>query len=199
MVAVFAPFFLTLCVFGIKKHIFARPTFWFCAFLALAFASYFYEAAAVYVRYDGDIMAFSSGRLEGVLLMLPTIFDNPFQGVGFGAADSGYIHPGNLFYPGILWETGIFGLVGALIIVLYLPIVRLYEIFRGRLGVQSKLKYFVSDANNYPLFISIFSVSWLLFEFDVLRVSAHNQTLFFCLGWLLALVSKGKKANSVAQ
>lgn len=147
--------------------------------LAALWSDYF-ELVKGFLRLNGDLQQISSARWGGIIGMFELFTASPLRGMGFGAADNKFpIYPSNIFYFGLLAEIGIFGLLGALLIMAY-PI---------KLGFASSQK--LTLLKEMPLLVAfsgavmIGFVPYLLFEFDVLRVSVNNQVYFFCWGVLV--------------
>jgi hypothetical protein len=105
---------------------------------------------------------------------------SPFAGLGFGAADHKFpISPSNIFYFGVLAEIGLFGFIGALIILAYPAKYVLSCVFNPS-GIYDAPFLFAFSASVLAGF-----VPYLMLEFDVLRVSVNNQLFFFCWGVLV--------------
>ena len=105
---------------------------------------------------------------------------SPFAGLGFGAADHKFpIGPSNIFYLGVLAEIGLYGFLGALMILAY-PAKYVLSCFFNPSGVHDAPFLFAFSASVLAGF-----VPYLMLEFDVLRVSVNNQLFFFCWGVLV--------------
>jgi hypothetical protein len=147
---------------------------------ALILISNSLETVTSFLRFDGDLGRSSSGRWIGIVGMWELFVASPFQGFGFGSADNRFpVYPSNIFYFGLLAEIGLFGFLGALIILAYPAKYVVLYLFKP---------IFPHDAP----FLFMFSVSvlagfvpYLMFEFDVLRVSVNHQLFFFCWGVIM--------------
>ena len=135
------------------------------------------ETLKAFLRLEGNLNQISSGRWVGIVGMWELIVASPIGGLGFGAADHNFpVVPSNIFYFGVLAEIGLFGFLGALLILAY--------------PAKYVVPYlFKPNGFNDASFLFTFSISvltgfvpYLMFEFDVLRVSANNQLFFFCWG-----------------
>jgi hypothetical protein len=138
------------------------------------------ETVTSFLRLDGDLRRISSGRWIGIVGMWELFVASPFQGLGFGSADNQFpVGPRNIFYFGLLAEIGLAGFLGALIILAYPAKYVVSYLFKP---------VFPQDAP----FLFMFSASvlagfvpYLMFEFDVLRVSVNHQLFFFCWGVIM--------------
>ena len=141
-----------------------------------------------FLRINGNLNQISSTRWVGIENLWDLFTASPFSGLGFGAADNGLsVNPTNIFYVALLVEIGIFGFVGAVGFI-FLPILFLgKKIFIDR-------RFNVLQGQNYLAVLStciIFAfIPYLMFEFNVLRVSAVNQLFFFCWGFSLLSLQK---------
>ena len=130
------------------------------------------------LRLNGNLQTISSTRYGGMVDLWELFLHSPFRGAGFGAADFGLdISPTNLFYLGMMVEVGIFGTIGAVMLVVY-PIVLLF--------FQRNLRGMLIDSknNHFPVWaICIVAgfIPYLLFEFNIFRVSSANQLFGLCL------------------
>ena len=149
------------------------------------------DTVTSFLRLEGDLEKVSSLRWIGIVGMWELFVASPFQGLGFGSADNQFpVNPSNIFYFGLLAEIGLFGFLGALIILG----------FPAKYVVSYLFKpIFPHDAP----FLFMFSVSvlagfvpYLMFEFDVLRVSVNHQLFFFCWG-VIVFYSINAGANSI--
>ena len=142
------------------------------------------------LRIKGNLTTISSGRYTGMVDLWELFLQSPFIGSGFGAADYGLaVNPSNLFYFGILAEIGIFGAVGVVLLMFY----PLFLQFSRRIqGLQSL------DINNNQFYlwgtcIHAGFVPYLIFEFNVFRVSSANQLFFICLIASIAFALEKRK------
>jgi hypothetical protein len=68
------------------------------------------ELVTSFLRLDGSLAWMSSGRWNGIVGMWELFVTSPFQGLGFGSADTRFpLIPSNIFYFGVLAEIGLFG------------------------------------------------------------------------------------------
>jgi len=149
------------------------------------------ETVTSFLRLEGNLDEVSSRRWIGIVGMWELFVASPFQGLGFGSADNQFpVSPSNIFYFGLLAEIGLFGFLGALIILAYPAKYVVSYLFKP---------VFPHDAP----FLFMFSASvlagfvpYLMFEFDVLRVSVNHQLFLFCWG-VIVLYSKKAGANSI--
>jgi len=149
------------------------------------------ETVTSFLRLEGNLDKVSSRRWIGIVGMWELFVASPFQGLGFGSADNQFpVIPSNIFYFGLLAEIGLFGFLGALIILAYPAKYVVSYLFKP---------VFPHDAP----FLFMFSASvlagfvpYLMFEFDVLRVSVNHQLFFFCWG-VIVFYSKKAGANSI--
>lgn len=138
------------------------------------------ETLAAFLRLEGNLNQISSTRWVGIVGMWELFAASPFAGLGFGAADHKFpISPSNIFYFGVLAEIGLFGFLGALIILAY-PAKYVLSCFFNPSGIHDAPFLFAFSASVLAGF-----VPYLMFEFDVLRVSVNNQLFFFCWGVLV--------------
>lgn len=130
------------------------------------------------LRLGGDLRSMTSTRYEGMVGLWELFIQSPFRGSGFGAADFGLgVQPTNLFYFGMLAEVGVFGTLGALLFLFY----PLYLIFLQRIKGLSLCNANNSQFSIWATCILAGFIPYLLFEFNVLRVSASNQLFSLCL------------------
>jgi hypothetical protein len=149
------------------------------------------ETVTSFLRLEGNLDKISSRRWIGIVGMWELFVASPFQGLGFGSADNQFpVNPSNIFYFGLPAEIGLFGFLGALIILAYPAKYVVLYLFKP---------VFPHDAP----FLFMFSVSvlagfvpYLMFEFDVLRVSVNHQLFFFCWG-VIVFYSTKAGANSI--
>lgn len=139
---------------------------------------YSIEDTLIRLRLVGDLSEITSGRYDGVVDMWKLIIQSPFLGQGFGAADFGLdIYPTNLFYLGMMVEVGIFGAIGAVMLVVY-PIFLLFSQrnLRGMLIGSKNIHFPV-----WAICIVAGFIPYMLFEFSIFRVSSTNQLFGLCL------------------
>ena len=133
-----------------------------------------------FLRLGGDLETVSSTRWIGIVGMWELFVASPFQGLGFGSADNQFpVSPSNIFYFGLLAEIGLFGFLGALIILAYPAKYVVSYIFKPVLSHDAPFLFMFS--------VSVLAgfVPYLMFEFDVLRVSVNHQLFFFCWGVIM--------------
>lgn len=133
-----------------------------------------------YLRVMGDMDAITSGRWNAMVSAIDHVLAFPIQGLGFGSADRSFpISPSNLFYFMLPVEIGLMGGVAAGIVmsfplwkILWMAVVRDRQFCIRNLGALEK----------FCLFLLPGIFTWLVAEFDVIRVSANNQ--LFVFGWV---------------
>ena len=144
-----------------------------------------------FLRLEGNLNQISSKRWVGIVGMWELFVASPFAGLGFGSADKNFpVKPSNIFYLAMLAEIGLFGFLGALMVLAY-P------------AKHVILCLFKPDVLNDAPFLIMLStpvlagfVPYLMFEFDVLRVSVNNQLFFFCWGVLVFyFINADKNSN----
>lgn len=181
--AVFVFYLSAFLAFAILRYGVRTLLFLFFGILfgsALILISDSLETVTSFLRLDGDLRRISSGRWIGIVGMWELFVASPFQGLGFGSADNQFpVRPSNIFYFGLLAEIGLAGFLGALIILAYPAKYVVSYLFKP---------VFPQDAP----FLFMFSASvlagfvpYLMFEFDVLRVSVNHQLFFFCWGVIM--------------
>lgn len=146
--------------------------------LCLAYINLFgLEFIIEFFRLDGNLAQISSKRWVGIKKMIPLIKESILIGRGFGEADNNFpVDPSNLFYFSIFVELGVVGLI-SLFAFIFLPI-----------GAAATLIYAKhSKKNSFPCFtigsaVLVSFIPYLVFEFNVFRVSAYNQVYFFFWG-----------------
>lgn len=148
-----------------------------------------------YLRLSGSVVELSSGRFHGFLEMSKMVYESPFSGLGFGAADREHpVIPSNLFYVSLATEIGLVGAAGA-IGMLALPLVRLFKrcpIYFRQVEVTFDL------LDRFCLMLLTGTLCWLLFEFDVFRISPTNQVVAFAWMWVLFMSNDCLKHNKNA-
>lgn len=136
-----------------------------------------------YLRISGDVQLITSNRLAGLTNALEQVHRSSFFGAGFGAADGPtQIHPTNMFYPFMVFEIGLVGAAGLFVAMIYPLTMVLWRQFspsKVQRAPADLLQQFAS-----PMLVGL--LVWLLFEFDVVRVSATNQ--FFMFFWTIILL-----------
>lgn len=138
------------------------------------------ETVKAFLRLEGTLERISSNRWVGIVGMWDLFNASPLMGLGFGAADDQFpIYPSNIFYMGLLAEVGIFGFLGVLFILAY-PI-KYFVVLPFKLIIPRDAPLLVMCS---AAVLAGF-VPYLMFEFDVLRVSVNNQLFFFCWGVLM--------------
>ena len=184
--------FSTVPIKKILVH-FSFFVFAFSIYLALFGVDYLQS----YFRLNGGLAIASSTRWDGINQLSNLIWDSPFFGIGFGEADRNLkVDPSNLFYFAIPVELGIMGLFGALGIMLF-PLVNFFSLTK-------KHKQFLLCSISTPIICMAYSViigffPYLLFEFNVLRISPFNQLYFFCWGVLLFHICSFKQNISIRE
>lgn len=186
--AAFVFLFVSLLAFAVFQYALRGLLFVICAVLSaivLVFVTDNVETIKGFLRIKDTLVHTSSGRWIGILGMWRLFLLSPFVGTGFGSVDNQFvIVPSNIFYFGLLAEIGIFGFLGALVILTY-PI---------RLAIGPKTKACRSVKCNLLVALSFSSCAgflpYLMFEFDVFRVSVNNQLYFFFWGILFFYLAK---------
>jgi uncharacterized membrane protein len=184
--------FFTLSYFGM------RALYWLAfaiifIFIAISFLIGF-EQLSAFLRLDGsNLNNISSGRINGIRGMWALFIESPFQGMGFGAADKSFpVYPTNIFYFALPAEIGVFGSIGVLGII-GLP---LYYLFKRAI---SEKKVSILQSKSYICMFSssvlVGFIPYLLFEFNIFRVSGVNQLFFFC--WGITMVAFKEKNDFV--
>lgn len=139
------------------------------------------------MRLKGNLRTISSTRSDAMFDLWEIFLHSPFKGFGFGAADSGLaVQPTNLFYSGMLVEVGIFGASGAVLLMCYPLFIQFLQRIQGQQ---------VIDQNNNQFYIWTTCIiagfiPYLIFEFNVFRVSAIHQLFSLCLIANIALAKK---------
>ena len=148
------------------------------------------ETVISFQRLGGNLGEISSGRWIGIFGMWELFVASPFQGLGFGAADNQFpVNPSNIFYFGLLAEIGLFGFLGALIILACPAQYVVSYLFKPILSQDAPFLFMFLAS------VLAGSVPYLMFEFDVLCVSVNNQLFFFCWGEIVFYSTKAD-ANS---
>lgn len=139
------------------------------------------------MRLEGDWSSISSSRTDGIKGLWEIFIKSPFRGSGFGAADYGLaVEPTNLFYFGLLAEVGVFGAIGAILLMLYPLVILTLKRIKG-------MDQFSLDNNKFSIWATCILagfVPYLMFEFNVYRVSATNQIYFLCLFSSIGFIKK---------
>lgn len=193
------------CIFGIStfEMFFGRKAFVFLFALGVSVAVifaliYFGEEQVIeYFRIRDSLTKISSGRLVGWHEMFELIANSSFMGVGFGQVDNGIIEStGSMFYLGIMCEIGVLGFC-AIMLLMTLPILRVFMIKRINLLDSGNINFNMILAWSICVLSAFFP--YLLFEFNVLRVSAANQVFFFawCFILLFTLISSKQKNHAI--
>ena len=178
----------TLFVFHLL-HSGVRSFIWMLAALILISLVFAFtvglENITKILRLDGsNIHIISSGRWQGITGMWEILLKSPISGMGFGAADNDFpIYPSNIFYIALPVEIGIFGFIGALG-GLGLPIFYVLK------QIVAQRRIAVLKAKSYLCVLAGF-VPYLMFEFNILRVSGVNQLFFLC--WGTAMLEFGQQ------
>lgn len=177
--ALFSILSFHLLYHGLKSFLW---TFGIMVFGFIAICSQYglYEVLS-FLRLDGsNINSMSSERWQGVLEMGEIFSNSPIVGMGFGAADNNFpVWPANMFYVAMPLEVGVIGFVG-IMGCLGLPAFYLINnILIQKQFAILRLKPYLS-----VLSVSLLSgfAPYLMFEFNVLRVSGVNQLFFLCWG-----------------
>lgn len=153
----------------------------FCVMAVMA-AFLTYHGLIDLVRFSGDINYMSSGRWDAYLTLLDIFLVSPIVGHGFGSMSYADLRIApNLFYPSILAELGLLGVAG-LMMIMFVPL-------RNIVTKATVLCRRQDQQENDSLMVLAFCLCpgvavWLLFEFDLLRVSGNNQLIFLALGYL---------------
>ena len=174
-----------------------RPFLWLL--VSLLFSFFIFAMAlgldeiSSFLRLDGSSLNdISSLRMQGITAMWGMLSNSPISGMGFGAADNNFpIHPSNIFYVALPVEIGVIGFIGAIGII-GLP--AFYII--NQMMMQRRIA--VLEAKSYLCVLSVCVlfgfVPYLMFEFNILRVSGVNQLFFFC--WGMAMLEFGQQNKS---
>jgi hypothetical protein len=134
-----------------------------------------------YFRIWGDLDNISGGRVSSMVKMWNMFLESPIIGKGFGFADRGVsFQPSNIFYSALLMEIGILGTFGVLLALLH-PLAKksFGWLLQNTLGALKS----VPPIKSWSLCILFGFIPYLIFEFNVLRVSATNQLLMVC--WII--------------
>jgi hypothetical protein len=176
--AAFIFYLSAILAFAILKYGVRALLFLFFGILsvfALILISDNLETLTSFLRLEGGLDKVTSKRWIGIVGMWELFVASPFQGLGFGSADNQFpVRPSNIFYFGLLAEIGLFGFLGALIILAYPAKYVVLCLFKPILSHDAPFLFMFSA--------SVFAgfVPYLMCEFDVLRVSVNNQLFFFC-------------------
>jgi hypothetical protein len=149
------------------------------------------ETVTSFLRLEGDLETVSSLRWIGIVFMWELFVASPFQGLGFGSVDNQFpVSPNNIFYFGLLAEIGLVGFLGAFIFLAYPAKYVVLYLFKPILSRDAPFLFMFSAS------VLAGFVPYLMFEFDVLRVSVNHLLFFFCWG-VIMFYSKEAGANSI--
>ena len=187
----FAGLFFHLLYFGLRSFLLLIFIILFLFGVLTSIVGW--ESIESYLRLDGtDLNRISSKRWDSILLMWEVFKESKFIGLGFGAADNNFpTYPSNVFYPAILVEIGLLGSLGVFGIIgmaLYSALKRM--ILMKRFSILSSS----SHLSVFSMCVLAGFVPYLMFEFNIFRVSAINQLFFIC--WSHAMLVLNHKASN---
>jgi len=175
-----------------------RPFLWLLGALLFSFLIFAFtvgiDNVTSFLRLDGSNLSnISSGRWQGITGMWEIFASSPISGMGFGAADNNFpVYPSNIFYVALPVEVGAIGFIGAIGII-GLPAFYIIK----QMMMQRRIA--VLKAKSYLCVLSVCVLAgfmpYLMFEFNILRVSGVNQLFFFCWGMAMLEFSQQNKSQ----
>ena len=181
LMALFVLIFVVLNFNSVLRLIYVLTAF---MLLILAVSVFLNIDVVNFLRLEGKVDVITSDRAGAIATSLKLLLSDPFIGYGFGEAGKTIpVKPSNLFYFILPLEIGIFGLIGAIVLMLEPIITRFQQVDQKFSKVLTGRP---SPMHGFTFSCLLGLPIWLVFEFDIFRISATNQIYMLCFGYALA-------------